>query len=488
MTVRYRFELTRIVRIADSADVTVRSMPRSAAVDDVPADTGAAGDAVPPAAGRPTSASTSSRSSATSHEDDRRRPRCDAAWQRVADRHAILRTRFRWVDRDEPVQEVVDARRRAARRPRPRRASTADRAGRRAGRVPRRRPPCAASTSTQAPLWRVDAVPARPGAPALRVHVPPLAARHERGLGGRGGRSAPTTRRGAARSPSSSERRPYKDHIAVAARAPRRRSAGGPGVLRASCSTASTSRPGSTRWSAPAPPTRTATSGTARCGSASPTDVSAAAPRVRRRASGVSGAGRSSRRRGRLVLAAFSGIDRRRVRLDPRLPALGPARAATTSMGLFINTPPVRVTIDPTRAGASSCSRRCASSRSTSAPTSTPRCPTSRRSMDTRGAPLFDTIVVVNELHQGTRLKALGGPFERRDFDLHDQTNFPLTLLAYIDPAGPLQAVLRPPSLRRRRRSSACASCSSTCSTAIVDRPDGPVADAAAGAGRPSRA
>ena len=31
----------------------------------------------------------------------------DAAWQRIADRHEILRTRFRWMDRDEPVQEVV---------------------------------------------------------------------------------------------------------------------------------------------------------------------------------------------------------------------------------------------------------------------------------------------------------------------------------------------------------------------------------------------
>src|SRR4051794_10488728 len=31
-----------------------------------------------------------------------------AAWQRVCDRHPILRTRMRWADRDEPVQEVLD--------------------------------------------------------------------------------------------------------------------------------------------------------------------------------------------------------------------------------------------------------------------------------------------------------------------------------------------------------------------------------------------
>src|SRR5215217_3710354 len=31
-----------------------------------------------------------------------------AAWQRVADRHPIMRTRFRWAGVDEPLQEVVD--------------------------------------------------------------------------------------------------------------------------------------------------------------------------------------------------------------------------------------------------------------------------------------------------------------------------------------------------------------------------------------------
>jgi hypothetical protein len=30
-----------------------------------------------------------------------------SAWQRVADRHPIMRTGFRWIDRDEPEQEVV---------------------------------------------------------------------------------------------------------------------------------------------------------------------------------------------------------------------------------------------------------------------------------------------------------------------------------------------------------------------------------------------
>ena len=37
-------------------------------------------------------------------------------------------------------------------------------------------------------------------------------------------------------------------------------------------------------------------------------------------------------------------------------------------------------------------------------------------------------------MHQGTRLKLVGPAFEHREFDLHDQTNFPLTLLAFTDP------------------------------------------------------
>ena len=31
------------------------------------------------------------------------------AWQRIADQHPILRTRFKWTGADEPLQEVVDS-------------------------------------------------------------------------------------------------------------------------------------------------------------------------------------------------------------------------------------------------------------------------------------------------------------------------------------------------------------------------------------------
>ena len=132
-------------------------------------------------------------------------------------------------------------------------------------------------------------------------------------------------------------------------------------------------------------------------------------------------------------------------------------------MGLFINTPPVRVTIDPAapvidlleavraqqvdkrahehtalsdiqamlgRPGR----RRCSTPSSSS--TSCTRAPASRRSADRSSA---------------------------RDFDLHDQTNFPLTLLAYLDPQVHFKL-----SYDRRRFDAAAmragaASCSSTC-------------------------
>ncbi len=102
-------------------------------------------------------------------------------------------------------------------------------------------------------------------------------------------------------------------------------------------------------------------------------------------------------------------------------------------MGLFINTPPVRVTIDPAAPVSALLDAVRAQQVEKRAHEHTALSDIQAIS-ETRPTALFDTIVVVNELHQGTRLKMLGGPFAGRDFDLHDQTNFPLTLLAYLDP------------------------------------------------------
>jgi amino acid adenylation domain-containing protein len=45
--------------------------------------------------------------------------------------------------------------------------------------------------------------------------------------------------------------------------------------------------------------------------------------------------------------------------------------------------------------------------------------------------PLFDTLLVYEEYLLDTSLRAQGGGFERRDFRLFEQTNFPITLAAY---------------------------------------------------------
>ena len=133
-----------------------------------------------------------------------------------------------------------------------------------------------------------------------------------------------------------------------------------------------------------------------------------------------------------LVLAAFSGST------DV---VFGSTRGCRRSglpgsdrmMGLLINTPPVRVTIDPSArvrdllgvVRAQQSAKRAHEHTSLS---------DIQAAVGQRGSALFETIVVVNELHQGTRLKQAGPAFAEREFDLHDQTNFPLTLLAYLDP------------------------------------------------------
>ncbi len=241
----------------------------------------------------------------------------------------------------------------------------------------------------------------------VRVHVPPLAARHERGVGDRGGLPRPTTRsrrgevaeldRAACRTRTTSlwlQTHLDADRAAAAGLLPR--------VARR------------VRRRRPSLPSLE--------GAATPIDdvestcygaLRFRARRRRQRGASTPSTPRTPLQRRRcsieaawaLVLAAFSGST------DV---VFGSTRGCRRSglpgsenvMGLFINTPPVRVHDRSGGARASTCSTPSRRSRSTSGPTSTPRCPTSRRSSETAAAALFDTIVVVNELHQGTRLKA----------------------------------------------------------------------------------
>lgn len=105
-----------------------------------------------------------------------------------------------------------------------------------------------------------------------------------------------------------------------------------------------------------------------------------------------------------------------------------------TMMGLLINTTPVRVSLEPTLSVRELLSTVRAQQVAKRAYEHTPLTDV-QAAVHSHGAGLFDTIVVINELHQGTRLKRVGDAFATRQFDLHDQTNFALTLLAYLDPS-----------------------------------------------------
>jgi natural product biosynthesis luciferase-like monooxygenase protein len=175
-----------------------------------------------------------------------------------------------------------------------------------------------------------------------------------------------------------------------------------------------------------------------------------------------------------LVLAAFAGTS------DVVFGSTRGCRrsglpGSDTIMGLFINTPPVRVAIDPAmrvldlleQVRVQQVDKRAHEHTALS---------DIQAIAETRPAALFDTIVVINERHQGSRLKELGGPFEARDFDLHDQTNFPLTLLAYLDPHVRLKLSYdreryAGPAIERVRELLI------EVLTAIVDHPDGRVGD-----------
>ncbi|MET0578562.1 MAG: MupA/Atu3671 family FMN-dependent luciferase-like monooxygenase, partial [Ilumatobacteraceae bacterium] len=394
-------------------------------------------------------------------------PTMDAAWLRIADRHDILRTRFRWLDRDEPVQEVVaevgvhlDVRDLTHLAPGEQTAEldaflVADR--------------LRGFDLGKAPLWRTTLLQLGPSRQRFvftyhhsLLDTSVVWAVEE------AFRTYDAQRRGEVA--ELEERRPYKDHV------------------RWLHEHLSADRPAAQAYYASlldGVDELTRLEALERSGVDEDPDVVYGALRfglpsdVSARLHAFGEAARVSgavlvETAWALVLAAFSGST------DV---VFGSTRGCRRSglpgsenvMGLFINTPPVRVTIDaarPARDLLESVRRQ----RFTKRDHEHTALSDIQAVMDTRGAPLFETIVVVNDLHQGTRLKALGGPFDSRDFDLHDQTNFPLTLLAYMDPAVHFKL-----SYDTRRFETAAIErvrqLFVDIVTAIVDRPDAPVAE-----------
>ena len=134
-----------------------------------------------------------------------------------------------------------------------------------------------------------------------------------------------------------------------------------------------------------------------------------------------------------IVLAAFSGED------DV---VFGSTRACRRSsipgaeaiVGLFINTVPVRVRITPDQLLVDWLKELRAEQVGMRAFEHTPLVASAACADVPGGAALFETIVVFNERDNDARLKGFGAEWQTRDFELHDQTSFPLNLMVYAEP------------------------------------------------------
>jgi natural product biosynthesis luciferase-like monooxygenase protein len=133
-----------------------------------------------------------------------------------------------------------------------------------------------------------------------------------------------------------------------------------------------------------------------------------------------------------VVLSAFSGED------DV---VFGSTRAcrrtsvpgAEDTIGLFINTLPVRARVAPGTPLLDLLKALRAQQQAIRPFEQTPLIDVQAVAEIPRGAPLFDTLIVFNGYHNNTRLRSWGGDWERREFDWIDQTNFPVSLMGYGD-------------------------------------------------------
>jgi len=134
-----------------------------------------------------------------------------------------------------------------------------------------------------------------------------------------------------------------------------------------------------------------------------------------------------------LVLGAFSG------ETDV---VFGVTRACRRSsiagaqdiIGLFINTVPMRAQLAVDKPLLALLDELRAAQRALRSFENTPLVDVLACAQVPRGKPLFDTIIVFNDAENDARLKSFGAGWAARDFQLHDQTNFPMNLMAYDGP------------------------------------------------------
>ncbi len=104
-------------------------------------------------------------------------------------------------------------------------------------------------------------------------------------------------------------------------------------------------------------------------------------------------------------------------------------------VGLFINTLPVRARITADRPLVESLQELRRSERAVRDYEHTPLVEVQGWSEVGRGKPLFESLIVFDYQDLHTELRSLGGAWERRSFELIEQTNYPLNLYAYAEPA-----------------------------------------------------
>src|SRR5205085_832312 len=103
-------------------------------------------------------------------------------------------------------------------------------------------------------------------------------------------------------------------------------------------------------------------------------------------------------------------------------------------LGLFINTVPMRVKL-PSELPVLELCRQLRDQRTEFRRFEhTPLVDVLRVSEVRRGQSLFESIIVFNAQTNDARLKSFGEEWQRRDFTLHDQTNFPFNVMAYDGP------------------------------------------------------
>jgi amino acid adenylation domain-containing protein len=108
---------------------------------------------------------------------------------------------------------------------------------------------------------------------------------------------------------------------------------------------------------------------------------------------------------------------------------------AETMVGIFINTLPVRARVTPERPLIAWLQELRASQIAVRPYEHTPLTKVQEWSDVPPGTPLFESLLMFDNSSLDATLRAAGGAWQRRDFRLLEETNFPMTLRAYGEPA-----------------------------------------------------